>query len=172
MAQPACGRVRGCGSGAAAARLGRVGWRKGARGARRGEAGRGRGRGGSRGPGDGPRTTTATLRSVLGERGRLPAPGAALGRQLLFQMVVLALQPLDLAFQAVDLSLLAVVVDLAVALAPRKLCAESVELALQVLVRIAVPGLHAKVMPDRPRRPPELNYRTHKHALFGRQEGH
>ena len=93
-------------------------------------------------------TTTATLRTVLGERGRLPAPGAALGRQLLFQMVVLALQPLDLALQAVNLSLLAVVVDLAVALAPRQLCAQSVELALQVLGRIAVPGLHAKVMPQ------------------------
>ena len=63
-------------------------------------------------------------------------------------MVVLALQPLDLALQAVDLSLLAVVVDLGVALAPRQLCVESVELALQVLVRIAVPGLHAKVMPE------------------------
>ena len=100
-------------------------------------------------------TTTTTLRPVLGERGRLPTPGAALGLQLLFQMVVLALQPLDLALQAVDLSLLAVVVELAVALAPRQLClaprqlcAESVELALQVLVRFAVPGLHAKVMPQ------------------------
>ena len=93
-------------------------------------------------------TTTATLRPVLGERGRLPPPGAALALQLLFQMVVLALQPLDLALQAVDLSLLAIVVELAVPLAPRQLCAESVELALQVLVRIAVPGLHAKVMPQ------------------------
>lgn len=93
-------------------------------------------------------TTPATLRPVLGERRRLPSPRAALGLQLLLQMLVLALQPLDLALQAVDLSLLAVVVELAVALAPRQLCAESVELALQVLVRIAVPGLHAKVMPQ------------------------
>ena len=53
-----------------------------------------------------PGTPAATLRSVLGERGRLPAPGAVRRRQLLFQVVVLALQTVDLALHAVDLTLL------------------------------------------------------------------
>ena len=58
---------------------------------------------------------------------------------------------LDLALQAVDLTLLATVLALlvlGVALAPRQLRAEPFDLGLQVLVRIAVPDLHAKVMPQ------------------------
>ena len=53
--------------------------------------------------------------------------------------------------QAVDLTLLATVLALlvlGVALAPRQLRAEPFDLGLQVLVRIAVPDLHAKVMPQ------------------------
>ena len=67
------------------------------------------------------------------------------------QLLDLPLLTLDLALQAVDLTLLATVLALlvlGVALAPRQLRAEPFDLGLQVLVRIAVPDLHAKVMPQ------------------------
>ena len=52
-------------------------------------------------------TTAATLWPLLGERCGLPASRAALGRQLLFQVLVLALQPLDLTLQATVLTVYA-----------------------------------------------------------------
>ncbi len=55
------------------------------------------------------RTTAATLRLVLGERCGLPASRAARGSQLLFQVLVLALQPLDPTLQAVVLTMHALV---------------------------------------------------------------
>ena len=57
-------------------------------------------------------TPTASLRSVLGEGGSLPEPGATRRRQLLLQVVDLTLLPLVLTFQAVDPALLALVPSL------------------------------------------------------------
>ena len=54
-------------------------------------------------------TTAATLRPLLGERCGLPASRPALGRQLLFQVLVLVLQPLDPALQAAVLTVYAFV---------------------------------------------------------------
>ena len=51
----------------------------------------------------------ATLWPLLGERRGLPASRAALGSQLLFQVLVLALQPLDLTLQAAVLTMHALV---------------------------------------------------------------
>ena len=96
-------------------------------------------------------TPAASLRSVLGEGGGLSEPRPARGGQLPPQLLDLPLLTLDLALQAVDLTLLATVLALlvlGVALAPRQLRAEPFDLGLQVLVRIAVPDLHAKVMPQ------------------------
>ena len=83
-------------------------------------------------------------------------PRPARGGQLPPQLLDLPLLTLDLplltlvlALQAVDLTLLATVLALlvlGVALAPRQLRAEPFDLGLQVLVRIAVPDLHAEVM--------------------------
>ena len=92
-------------------------------------------------------TPAASLRSVLGEGGGLSEPRPARGGQLPPQLLDLPLLTLDLALQAVDLTLLATVLALlvlGVALAPRQLRAEPFDLGLQVLVRIAVPDLHAK----------------------------
>ena len=78
-------------------------------------------------------------------------PCPARGGQLPPQVLDLPLLTLVLALQAVDLTLLATVLALlvlGVSLAPRQLRAEPFDLGLQVLVRIAVPGLHAKVMPQ------------------------
>ena len=54
-------------------------------------------------------TAAATLWPFLGERRGLPASRAALGSQLLFQVLVLALQPLDPTLQAVVLTMHALV---------------------------------------------------------------
>ena len=54
-------------------------------------------------------TAAATLRPVLGERSGLPASRAALGSQLLFQVLVLAPQALVLTLQAVVLTMHALV---------------------------------------------------------------
>jgi hypothetical protein len=80
-------------------------------------------------------TSAATLRPVLGERGRLPAPGAARRRQLLFQVVVLALQTVDLALQTVLVPLQTVDLTLlpfARALAAPQLCTQPRDLVALV----------------------------------------
>ena len=70
-------------------------------------------------------TTTATLRPLLGEGCGLPASRAALGRQLLFQVLVVALQPLDLTLQAAVLTVYA--------LAARQVVAQSPDLPVLLL---------------------------------------
>ena len=75
----------------------------------------------------------------------------ARGGQLPLQVLVLSLQPLVLTLQAVDLPLLPIMLASllpTVALSPRQFHAEPFDLGLQVLRRIAVPGFHAKVMPQ------------------------
>ena len=70
-------------------------------------------------------TTAGTLRPLLGEGCGLPASRAALGCQLLFQVLVLALQPLDLTLQAAVLTVYA--------LAARQVVAQSPDLPVLLL---------------------------------------
>ena len=110
-------------------------------------------------------TPAATLRPVLGKRGRLAVAGAARRGQLLLQVVdpmlqavVLALQAVVLALQAVVLALQVVILTspgLVVALASRQLPAKPFEVGAQIrnlllLGRIPLGGCHAKVMPHFP----------------------
>ena len=117
-------------------------------------------------------TPAASLRPVLGKRGRLAVAGAARRGQLLLQVVdpmlqavvlalqavVLALQAVVLALQAVVLALQAVVLaspGLVVALASRQLPAKPFEVGAQIrnlllLGRIPLGGCHAKGMPHFP----------------------
>ena len=77
-------------------------------------------------------TTAATLRPLLGEGCGLPASRAALGRQLLFQVLVLALQPLDLALQAVVPALQAAIFTVH-AFVARQIVTESLDLSVLLL---------------------------------------
>ena len=103
-------------------------------------------------------TPAASLRPVLGKRGRLAVAGAARRGQLLLQVVDPMLQAVVLALQAVVLALQAVVLaspGLVVALASRQLPAKPFEVGAQIrnlllLGRIPLGGCHAKVMPHFP----------------------
>ena len=77
-------------------------------------------------------TTAATLRPLLGERCGLPASRAALGRQLLFQVLVLAFQPLDLTLQAVVPALQAAILTVH-ALVARQIVTQSLDLPVLLL---------------------------------------
>ena len=77
-------------------------------------------------------TTAATLRPLLGERCGLPASRAALGRQLLFQVLVLAFQPLDLTLQAVVPALQAAILTVH-ALVARQIVAQPPDLPILLL---------------------------------------
>ena len=103
-------------------------------------------------------TPAATLRPVLGKRGRLAVAGAARRGQLLLQVVDPMLQAVVLALQAVVLALQVVILTspgLVVALASRQLPAKPFEVGAQIrnlllLGRIPLGGCHAKVMPHFP----------------------
>ena len=77
-------------------------------------------------------TTTATLWPLLGEGCGLPASRAALGRQLLFQVLVVALQPLDLTLQAVVPALQAAIVTVH-ALVARQIVTQFLDLPVLLL---------------------------------------
>ena len=77
-------------------------------------------------------TFAATLRPLLGEGCGLPASRAALGRQLLFQVLVLVLQPLDPTLQAVVLTLHATVLAVHVFVA-RQFVTQSRDLSVLLL---------------------------------------
>ena len=74
----------------------------------------------------------ATLGPLLGERRGLPASRAALGSQLLFQVLVLALQPLDLTLQAAVLTMQAAILPVH-ALVARQIVTQSPELPVLLL---------------------------------------
>ncbi len=77
-------------------------------------------------------TFAATLRPLLGEGCGLPASRAALGRQLLFQVLVLVLQPLDPTLQAVVLTLHATVLAVHIFVA-RQFVTQSRDLSVLLL---------------------------------------
>ena len=77
-------------------------------------------------------TAAATLWPLLGERRGLPASRAALGSQLLFQVLVLALQSLDLTLQAVVPALQAAILTVH-ALVARQIVTQSPDLPVLLL---------------------------------------